>query len=92
MFITADGYFYNGRSINMKKVELAVRNVIHGQPMTNRDALANPDCLRQYEKLDELKQKKQLSMMFSASGNVGYDLTEPSIPDDSGVTVFADRR
>jgi acetoacetyl-CoA synthetase len=41
-------------TINMKKVELAVRNVIHGQPVTNRDALANPDCLRQYEGLDEL--------------------------------------
>jgi acetoacetyl-CoA synthetase len=41
-------------TINMKKVELAVRNVIHGQPVTNRDALANPDCLRQYEKLAEL--------------------------------------
>jgi hypothetical protein len=32
-------------TINMKKVELAVRNVIHGQPVTNRDALANPGCL-----------------------------------------------
>jgi acetoacetyl-CoA synthetase len=42
-------------TINMKKVELAVRNVVHGQPVTNRDALANPDCLRQYESLEELK-------------------------------------
>ena len=42
-------------TINMKKVELAVRNVIHGQPVTNRDALANPDCLAQYEGLEELK-------------------------------------
>jgi acetoacetyl-CoA synthetase len=42
-------------TINMKKVELAVRNVIHGQPVTNRDALANPDCLAQYEGLAELK-------------------------------------
>jgi acetoacetyl-CoA synthetase len=41
-------------TINMKKVELAVRNVIHGDPVTNRDALANPDCLSQYEGLDEL--------------------------------------
>ena len=41
-------------TINMKKVELAVRNVIHGEPVTNRDALANPDCLRQYEGLEEL--------------------------------------
>ncbi len=43
-------------TINMKKVELAVRNVIHGDPVTNRDALANPDCLSQYENLDQLKQ------------------------------------
>jgi acetoacetyl-CoA synthetase len=43
-------------TINMKKVELAVRNVIHGQPVTNRDALANPNCLEQYEGLDELNQ------------------------------------
>ena len=41
-------------TINMKKVELAVRNIIHGDPVTNRDALANPSCLSQYENLDEL--------------------------------------
>ena len=43
-------------TINMKKVELAVRNVVHGEPVTNRDALANPDCLRQYEGLAELRE------------------------------------
>ncbi|WP_306304118.1 acetoacetate--CoA ligase [Desulfosarcina cetonica] len=42
-------------TINMKKVELAVRNVIHGQPVTNRDALANPSCLSQFEGLEELQ-------------------------------------
>jgi acetoacetyl-CoA synthetase len=42
-------------TINMKKVELAVRNVVHGEPVTNRDALANPHCLSEYENLDELK-------------------------------------
>ena len=42
-------------TINMKKVELAVRNVVHGDPVTNRDALANPNCLSEYENLDELK-------------------------------------
>ncbi len=42
-------------TINMKKVELAVRNVVHGEPVTNRDALANPNCLSEYENLDELK-------------------------------------
>ncbi len=41
-------------TINMKKVELAVRNVIHGKPVTNRDALANPESLDLYADLDEL--------------------------------------
>jgi acetoacetyl-CoA synthetase len=39
----------------MKKVELAVKNVIHGKPVTNRDALANPESLDLYADLDELK-------------------------------------
>jgi acetoacetyl-CoA synthetase len=41
-------------TINMKKVELAVRNVIHGLPVTNRDALANPESLDLYAELPEL--------------------------------------
>ena len=42
-------------TINMKKVELAVRNVIHGKPVTNRDALANPQALELYRDLPDLK-------------------------------------
>ena len=42
-------------TINMKKVELAVRNVIHGKPVTNRDALANPQALELYQDLPELR-------------------------------------
>jgi len=42
-------------TLNMKKVELAVRNVIHGKPVTNRDALANPESLDLYADLEELK-------------------------------------
>ncbi len=42
-------------TINMKKVELAVRNVIHGKPVTNKDALANPGALDLYADLPELK-------------------------------------
>jgi len=41
-------------TINMKKVELAVRNIIHGKPVTNRDALANPESLDLYADLPEL--------------------------------------
>jgi acetoacetyl-CoA synthetase len=42
-------------TINMKKVELAVKNVIHGKPVLNRDALRNPEALELYEDLEELK-------------------------------------
>jgi len=39
---------------NMKKVELAVRNVIHGEPVINRDALVNPESLDLYSDVPEL--------------------------------------
>lgn len=43
---------------NMKKVESAVSNIIHGRPVTNRDALVNPESLDFYEKiLPELKKE-----------------------------------
>jgi acetoacetyl-CoA synthetase len=42
-------------TINMKKVELAVRNVIHGEPVRNREALANPEVLELYRDLPELR-------------------------------------
>jgi len=38
---------------NMKKVESAVTNIIHGRPVLNRDALYNPQCLDYYENLVE---------------------------------------
>jgi hypothetical protein len=31
-------------TINMKKVDIAVMKIIHGQPVLNRDALKNPTC------------------------------------------------
>jgi acetoacetyl-CoA synthetase len=42
-------------TLNGKKVELAVRNVIEGRPVTNKDALANPEALDQFVKLPELQ-------------------------------------
>jgi acetoacetyl-CoA synthetase len=42
-------------TINMKKVELAVKNIIHGRPVLNMDALANPESLEEYRDLPELK-------------------------------------
>lgn len=42
------------RTISGKIVELAVRHVIHGQPVTNLDALANPESLTQFANRSEL--------------------------------------
>ena len=43
-------------TLNGKKVELAVRNVIEGKPVTNKDALANPEALNLYADLPELQE------------------------------------
>jgi acetoacetyl-CoA synthetase len=43
------------RTISGKIVELAVRNVIHGKPVSNLDALANPAALELFKDLPELK-------------------------------------
>lgn len=43
------------RTISGKIVELAVRNVVHGLEVKNKDALANPEALKLFEDLDELK-------------------------------------
>ena len=42
-------------TISGKKVELAVKRMVHGQPITNRDALANPEALECFRDLEELK-------------------------------------
>jgi acetoacetyl-CoA synthetase len=38
-------------TMNMKKVESAVTNIIHGRPVLNRDALSNPQVLDYFEKI-----------------------------------------
>ncbi|HEV7837647.1 MAG TPA: acetoacetate--CoA ligase, partial [Gemmatimonadaceae bacterium] len=43
------------RTISGKISELAVREVIHGRPVKNTEALANPQALRFYERLEELR-------------------------------------
>ncbi|MBM4191949.1 MAG: acetoacetate--CoA ligase [Gammaproteobacteria bacterium] len=43
------------RTINGKVVELAVHNIIHGRPVTNTHALANPDSLELFKDLPELR-------------------------------------
>ncbi len=42
-------------TINMKKVEIAVRKIIHNQPVFNRDALRNPESLDLFKDIPELK-------------------------------------
>ena len=43
------------RTLSGKVVELAVRNVVHGLPVKNTDALANPAALEQFRDRPELR-------------------------------------
>jgi acetoacetyl-CoA synthetase len=43
-------------TLNMKKVELAVRKIIHGQEVKNKDALRNPECLDYFGQIAELQE------------------------------------
>ncbi|WP_116369105.1 acetoacetate--CoA ligase [Parahaliea mediterranea] len=43
------------RTISGKIVELAVRNVVHGEPVKNTDALANPAALELFRNLPQLR-------------------------------------
>jgi len=43
------------RTISGKIVELAIRNVVHGEPVKNTDALANPEALAQFRDRPELR-------------------------------------
>jgi len=40
-------------TLNMKKVESAVTNIVNGRAVTNKDALVNPQSLEYYEKIKE---------------------------------------
>jgi len=44
-------------TLNMKKVESAVTNIIHGRPVLNRDALMNPQVLDYFENIVRELQK-----------------------------------
>ncbi len=44
------------RTKSGKIVELAVRNVVHQQPVKNKEALANPEALEHFRDLPELQQ------------------------------------
>ena len=42
------------RTISGKLVELAVRNVVHGEPVKNQEALPNPEALAHFRGRPEL--------------------------------------
>jgi acetoacetyl-CoA synthetase len=42
-------------TLNMKKVELAVKNVLENKPVVNKDALKNPEALEYYAGIAELQ-------------------------------------
>jgi acetoacetyl-CoA synthetase len=46
------------RTISGKITELAIRDVIHGRPVTNVEALANPQALELFRDLDALRSKQ----------------------------------
>jgi len=43
-------------TLNMKKVELAVKKTIEGKPVLNKDALSNPEALDYFKDISELKE------------------------------------
>ena len=43
-------------TLNMKKVEIAVKKVIQNQEVSNKDALANPEVLDEYANIKELQE------------------------------------
>ncbi len=45
------------RTLSGKIVELAVRNIVHGDAVKNTDALANPEALEYFRDLKELQEK-----------------------------------
>ncbi|MGH2348002.1 MAG: hypothetical protein ACRDFT_00890, partial [bacterium] len=49
-------------TLNLKKVESAVMNILNGRPVVNRDALINPDSLSYFE---------QIRAELSGKGNPG---------------------
>ena len=49
----------NLASINGKIVELAVKNIIEGNAIKNKEALANPEILEEYKQIKELYEFKK---------------------------------
>ena len=45
------------RTISGKITELAVRNVVHGDPVKNTEALANPEALEHFRDIEDLQSR-----------------------------------
>jgi acetoacetyl-CoA synthetase len=57
------------RTKSNKIVELAVREVVHGRPVKNREALANPEALEQFRNRPELNQDDPAIESVAASAD-----------------------
>nr|WP_087146077.1 acetoacetate--CoA ligase [Crenothrix polyspora] len=55
------------RTQSGKIAELAVRNIIHGYPVKNRDALANPEALEQYCLIKQLISSQSVGRVTALS-------------------------
>ena len=60
------------RTINGKLVELAVRDVVHGRPVKNTDALANPQALDFFKELAELGSDRIAALYERECARLGY--------------------
>ena len=54
------------RTKSGKLVELAVRDVVHGREVRNREALANPEALEQFRDRPELEPTSQTPDQLNA--------------------------
>lgn len=43
------------KTLNGKIVELAVREIVHGRPITNASSIGNPECLEEFKDREELR-------------------------------------
>jgi acetoacetyl-CoA synthetase len=52
-------------TFNLKKVEIAVSNILNGRPVTNREAIVNADVLEFYERFAQELRKKLIAQRES---------------------------
>jgi acetoacetyl-CoA synthetase len=62
------------RTKSGKIVELAVRDVVHGRPVKNKEALANPEALDLYAGLTELQSQSARGLSDASGQRLSADL------------------